>query len=144
MTLRLLSIPLLIVALFCLGACSAKPRVDAEAIELTKLDYPDEAPRGEDYDIVVERKKGSIRLINRTASVYDKQVLWLNQQYVGKVENIQIGSDNVLSLRRFFNRWGEHFPVGGFFTPDKANPVVLAELVDPSTGARHRLVVRRQ
>jgi hypothetical protein len=40
------------------------------------------------------------------------------------------------------NRYGEPYPIGGFFTPDKTFPVVLVEVYDPATGKRHRLLAR--
>lgn len=125
-------------------ACGNKPLTDERAIKLAAMVYPEEGPRGDDLDIVIERKRGTLRLDNRTPAAYENHLLWLNQQYVSPVEKISIGAGNSLSLKQCVNRWREHFPIGGILTPDKGYPVVLAELVHPDTGMRHRLVVRKQ
>ena len=46
------------------------------------------------------------------------------------------------SLTTFVNRHEETFPVGGFLSPDKSRLVVHADLYDPASGLRHRLLTR--
>jgi hypothetical protein len=70
--------------------------------------------------------------------------LWLNQQYVARIDRIAIGANNRFSLKRFVNRHGEGFPTAEFLAPDEARPVVSAELYDPETKRRHRLNVRME
>ncbi|MCE9590520.1 MAG: hypothetical protein K8S99_08355 [Planctomycetes bacterium] len=139
-----LSFCVLLLLLLGVGACSNQQLKDPRSVELAKMTYPEEAQPGDDMDIVVERKGGSIRLTNRTPAAYEKCVIWLNQQYVSPVDKLTIGAENKLSLHQFINRWREPFPVGGLLTPDKGYPVVLAELIDPATGKKHRLLVRKQ
>lgn len=106
--------------------------------------YPAETEYGDDLDIIVQRQgRGSILINNRTAVPYEDMVLWLNRQYVRAMPRIQIGTENNLfDLAGWLNQHGEKFPVGGLLRPEQSRPVVLAELFDPVTNKRHRLVVR--
>lgn len=108
---------------------------------LAQLDYPAEAQRGPDLDIVVRREGDRLTLINRTPRSYRDVQLWLNQQYVREITSIKIGPGNRYDLKRWVNQHRETFPVGTLLAPDAAFPVVLAELVDLDTGLRHRLLV---
>ncbi len=116
------------------------------AQKLKKEVYPADAPLGEDLDVVVERKGTRIVLANRTARRYQKSQLWLNQQYVGRVDLIEIGAGhkfNRYALSNFINEFGEGYPVGGFLNPGRTYPIVLAELYDPTGDKkRHRLSIR--
>jgi hypothetical protein len=136
-----------------LGGCAALfgPKADPKlAAELSKLAYPKDAPLGPDLDVLVVRTGGALELVNRTPSTYRNMQVWLNQQYVARIDAVQIGSPeglgaaasrNRLDLARFINLHGEPFPTGGLLAPEKSFPVVLAELFDPATGKRHRLLV---
>ena len=133
----------LFVAGFVAGCAADKP--DAASIELGKTPYPSSAPVGDDLDIVVTQKRSTLYLDNRTPIVLKNIHLWLNQQYIGVMPQIDIGHEsenNTVDLSKWVNRYGETYPLGGFFTPDKAFPVVLAEVFDPATGKRHRLLAR--
>lgn len=141
---RLRPFALALLAALALG-CAAKTPDPAALERLAKTPYPKDAPRGEDFDIVVTHKGGGIRLDNRTPRAYEHLQLWLNQQYVRSIPLIKVGNaapENRLDLKGFLNTRGDRFPVGGLLTPDKGAPVVLAELFDPSAGKRHRLLVR--
>ena len=107
---------------------------------LAELDYPAEAEYGPDLDIVVRRERDRVNLINRTPRSYRDVRIWLNQQYVRDVMRIDIGPDNEYLLGRWTNEHREGFPVGTLLAPDAADPIVLAELMDPATGLRHRLL----
>jgi hypothetical protein len=115
-----------------------QPQVD----QLAATPYPKDAPLGRDLDIVVVREGWRIRLVNREPHTYGDMLLWLNEQYVGQVKQVVIGTDNMMPLSAFINHHRERFPVGGFLDPEKTSPVVLAELYDPATGQRHRLNAR--
>ena len=108
---------------------------------LKELQYPAGAPLGDDLDIIVIGKSKSLRLANRTPETYEDVQVWINRQYVRPVRRIDIGTDNTLSLGQFVNHYGETFPLGGVLSPDKAFPVVLAEVFNPATGRRHRMTV---
>jgi len=126
-----------------LAGCAA-PRTlsDPQAIALlAAIPYPVASAYGEDLDILVERKTWRIQLTNRTATHFRNPQLWLNQQWVGYAEELPVGQATVIQLGRFINEHHEPFPMGGFLSPDKAAPMILAELVNPTTGLRHRLVV---
>lgn len=111
------------------------PNADPTAAKLLKSEiYPAEAKLGDDLDIVVVREGGQITIVNRTAVEYDNVQIWLNQQYVGLLPKIKIGTKNRFNLNTFINQHGEGFPVGGLLTPDRSYPVVLAELYLPPDG----------
>ena len=120
----------------------------ALAIDLSKLGYPTEAAAGADLDILVIKKGDAIHFVNRTTIIHRSVQLWINQQYVGLIDEIPIGISGNFALGSFINKYGEAFPVGGFLNPDKSFPIVLAELFNPSadnsTRQRHKLVVRSE
>jgi hypothetical protein len=117
------------------------------ASELSQLRYPADAPAGPDLDIVVRQKGSSLDLKNRTPAAYRDVQVWLNQQFVSPLPQLPIaegGETRDVPLRQFINHRADPYPVGGFLSPDRGFPVVLAELYDPATGLKHRLLVRRQ
>lgn len=109
---------------------------------LARLSYPVDAPLGPDLDIVVLHERRAIRLVNRTARSYQDQLLWLNREFVGPVDRLRIGTENRLQLDRFVNRHQEPYPTATLLAPDKARALSAADLFDPATGRRHRLVVQ--
>lgn len=137
---------LLTLAAAFFAGCSTLP--DKQTIdELAAIPYPKSATVGEDLDIVVTQHWNNvIRLNNRSASTLRNGQLWLNQQYALKFSEIRIGEadGNTFDLHRFIANTRQPYPTAGFFSPDKAYPVVLAEVFDPATGKRHKLVVRRK
>jgi len=118
------------------------------AVDLAKFSYPQDAAAGGDLDILVIKNGDRIHFVNRTTTVHTKVQLWINQQYVGLIDEIPIGISSSHPLGDFINRYGEAFPVGGFLNPDKSFPIVLAELFNPSTEnstrQRHKLTVRSE
>jgi hypothetical protein len=109
--------------------------------------YPSEAEYGRDLDVVVRRSGAMVQTTNREPRSFEGTQMWLNQQYVRPVESIRIagpglGGANQHPAGEFVNEHGEPFPVGGFLAPDQTRPLLLAELYDPSTGKRHRLLAR--
>jgi len=109
---------------------------------LSKMRFPKAAQIGDDWDIIILRDGASIELVNRTASSYRDLYLWLNRRYVSQIELIQIGTDNRVQLSQFIDQHRQPFPVGAILAPDKARPLICADLFDQTTGHRHRLVVR--
>lgn len=120
----------------------------AEAASLSELPYPKDSDYGDDLDVVVVYdmnyfRSADVQLINREPRTVGPGLLWINQQYVTRLtEPIEIGTNNYVSLTSLINYYREPFPVGLFFSPDKSQPVVLAELYDPQTDLRHRLYVQ--
>jgi hypothetical protein len=110
--------------------------------ELARLSYPEAAEQGPSRDIHVVRRGDSIQVANRTARDYEDIQLWINSQYVRKIERLPIGTDNRYRLNAFVNRHGERFPLPGLLSPRKTQPVVLAEIYNPQTELRHRLTVQ--
>ncbi|MEM7624419.1 MAG: hypothetical protein AAF333_02200 [Planctomycetota bacterium] len=111
-----------------------------ERERLSRLVYPAEAEYGPDLDIVVRRQGELVNFINRTARPYRDVRIWLNQQYVRELAEIDIGPNNDFLLSRWTNEYREGFPVATVLVPDAAAPIVSAELMDPATGLRHRLL----
>jgi hypothetical protein len=127
------------------GGCQGADK--QRATQAAQLRYPADAPAGPDLDIVVRQSGGSLKLKNRTPSAYRDVQLWINQQYVSPVAQVPIASGGAtqnVSLNQFINHRADPFPVGRFLSPDRGFPVVLAELFDPATGLKHRLLVRRE
>lgn len=132
-----------IVGLMLLGGCGGGGQLAPWRVELASLPYPKDAPRGQDLDIVVETVGSSLLLTNRTPLIYRDVQLWINQQYVTRIEMIDIGDNPMLPLDQLINEHGESFPTAGFLAPDRAGEVVLAEVFLPEVGVRYRLTVRR-
>ena len=143
MIIRILVTGALIATVPVLTSCkkpSAPAQAHVEALRVTP--YPSNAPFKADLDIVATREGGSLLLVNRTARRYENVQIWLNQQHIGLAPQILIGDSNRYELSRFINEHGEPYPIGGFLTPEKTFPIVVAEMFDPSDGARYRLLVR--
>lgn len=140
-----------VAGLLLIGGCETYPAdiPDAEIVQLAELPYPASSDYGDDLDIVVVYdanffRSADVQLLNREPREIGPGLLWINQQYVTALaEPIKIGTDNYVSLTSMINYYREPFPVGLFFTPDKSEPVVLAEFYDPTTDLRHRLYVQQ-
>ncbi len=141
----MLTLITLATALGALTGCNVLGRSavkQADVKELSKRTYPAQAELGDDLDIIVVRDGGAVRLVNRTPRSYSGLQLWINEEWVGDVTTVQIGTDNLVALPQMINEHGERFPVGGILSPDKTLPVVLTEFYDPATSKRHRLNTR--
>jgi len=122
-----------------IGNVKADPEL---AEKLAPEVYPD-APEalGEDLDMIAERNGRMLTVRNFEPRSFDNVQVWVNQEWVGEVEQIAIGSGNRFDLTKFINGYGEVYPVGSWLSPDKALRVALVEIYDPETGKRHRIVV---
>lgn len=96
---------------------------------------------GADLDIAVRQRGGVLVLDNREASGFAGQQLWLNRQWNADAPAIPPAERVELDLTVFVNGYGETYPVGGLLSPDKTERVVSAELYDPGSGVRRRLLV---
>lgn len=142
---RIAPLALALALLMLLTGCSIKtdPSLgDREVERLSAMQYPAEGEWGDNLDIVVVHKGDTVQLVNRTPRPYRGMTLWLNQQYVRPLDTIAIGPDNVIDLTTAVNEHGQSYPVGSFLKPDKRMLLVQAELVDPQTNLRHRLIVQ--
>lgn len=117
----------------------ADPR---ESQALAKLPFPADVPRGSDVSIELSRSGIYVSLVNFSPCSYSDVYIWLNQQYVTHVSQIDIGANEPLTLKRFINRHGESFPVGAFLVPQKARPIISADLYDPAASKLFPLQVR--
>lgn len=142
--------PLMLTAVLavCLPALGCRRErvtfLDSATIDrLAALDYPATAEYGPDLDIVVVGRRDTVYLTNRTAYRIEDVELWLNRQWVSEPPDIEVGAGVSLSLTRFINQYKEPYPVPGFLRPGDSFPVVLAELYDPETGLRNRLLVQK-
>ena len=134
---------LLLATLLMMPGCLRTSVLDDHATAaLAERDYPAGVEYGQDLDIVVERAGHRVTLVNRTAEPVRGVELWLNRQYVRGITSIEIGDDNTFDLRTFVNRFGEPFPIALLLAPDRARPLVSAELYDAEAGVRHRLLVQ--
>jgi hypothetical protein len=125
------------------GCQSDRPALEAaRVVELSGMRYPENEAWGPDLDVVVVREGRKLRLVNRTARVYEGVRLWVNQQYVSELMNVEIGTENEVALNEVVNEYGEAFAVGSFLQPDKGMTVVSAELHDEDGSVRHKLVVQ--
>lgn len=129
---------------FCLPGCRGVSAVvnQAEREAFSELPYPEQAEVGPALDVHVERDGREIRVINLTPRPLGRVQIWLNAEYVRVVEGLPIGTTE-LSLPRWVNQYSEPYPVGTLLSPDRNQPLALAELYDPQTGLRQQLVVRR-
>jgi hypothetical protein len=141
---RNLPFTLFLASLLALPACrNPHPKADPKlAAELSPLVYPGQAPLGPDLDILVIRHGPHIQIANREPRSFGNVQVWLNQQWVSKIDRLAIGSDNRSDLTHFVNHYGEQYPTAGFLAPDRSLRLVLAELYDPTANQRHRLNVQ--
>ncbi len=140
---RLLAAALL--ALTAMVGCQSgrATNLDPQTVEhLANLTYPKDAAYGPDLDIVVTNSRLQLIISNRTARTYANRQLWLNRQYAWEIERVEIGGGNRIPLTNFINLHAEPFPTPGFLRPERAAPIVLAELYDPATQTRNRLLVQ--
>ncbi|QQE11533.1 hypothetical protein JD969_18900 [Planctomycetota bacterium] len=120
----------------CRGTAATTPEY---RYELASIPYPKSAKAAPDVDIVAARQGENLRLVNRTPWEYTDIEVWINQQYVYRIDKIDIGSDNLIPLSEAINEFEIPFPLGTFLRPEKGFPVVLTELYDPKTQLKYRL-----
>lgn len=123
------------------GCGTASAGAQGRRAELARLEYPKDAPFGQDMDVLILPASQSITVVNRTAQPLGAVQLWLNQQYVGVVDGLAVGAKKQMSLADFINAHGESFPTAGFLAPDRALRLVHTEIFNPQTGRRHRAIV---
>jgi hypothetical protein len=141
----------MVAGLFAMSACATTNRIDTDrAVALSKLVYPVDGQYADDLDIEIYRSGGKVRIINRSTRTFTDAQLWLNQQWVGIVDHIEIGTGvhsalvaaNEFELDNFIDQYRRPYPVGSLLAPDKTQELVFAELFVPEEGKRYRLAVR--
>ncbi len=111
--------------------------------QLAQLRYPADADAGKPLHVDVERTGQGLRFVNREPREFRDAVVWINQQYAGRVDRLRIGTGNTVPLNRFVNQHGEAFPTDSFLAPDDSQAVVSVELVAAADGrpTRHAMTV---
>jgi len=145
-------ITMLCVAALPLAGCDALSSVrvlpsfegadQQEKEALAELPYPGQIDPADSLDIVVRRDRGSVVVVNRTPAVYTGVYIWLNQQYVARLDELTLGDNGEIDLQNFVNQHAETFPVATLLAPDAGDRIVLAELFVPGSAQRYRLLVR--
>ena len=90
--------------------------------------YPGELHTTNTVDIQVFRDGPTLEIVNSTAKSYRDFDLWVNQRYVKHIELLQSGETMRVSLRDFYDKYGEVIAAGGFFRSVEAMPVRLVEI----------------
>lgn len=106
-------------------------QTEAEIERLASLRYPHEAERGPTLDMLARRDHRTLVLANFSPRSYHQLELWLNRQYVKRVDRIAIGTGNHLNITHAINLYREPYPIGGPLSPDKTVGLVVVELYDP-------------
>lgn len=112
---------------------------------LRALDYPREAPLHPDDpqpDVLAIRRGGTVQLVNRTPRPMENRILWLNEQYAGRVDQLAVGVNPPMDLDAFINTFGEPYPTARWLEPDRAAPLIHATLHDPGRNTRQLLTVQ--
>lgn len=137
--------PLLLIWILTItaGGCSTFTAPSAkERHALSLLAYPGKAKLGKNLDIMAVRHGSSVQLVNRTDKPLHDVQLWINQQYVRQIKTLAIGTDNRYALGSFVNQHEQTFPTGWLLAPEKSADLVLAEVYNPRTNRRYRLLVQ--
>ena len=96
-----------------------------------------------DLAITVIQDKRSIKLTNRTTKSFHDVLVWVNQQFVSRVQSVPVGQTTDVPLKSLMNQYGEKYPVPGLFRPDRSFPALLVEIVEPDQNQRYRLIVQK-
>lgn len=135
-------LPAMALLLTTTGCRSSSASGHAERPAPSEVVYPVQAEFGDDLDCVVIRVgRYRVRLLNRSPVALGPVRLWLNQQYVADLPQLAVGDNGTLPLQSFLNEYRQTYPTGSWLYPDRDFPILHAELFDPSTGKRHRLLV---
>ena len=117
-------------------------RLDTGEAVMGKGSYPAQRPFGAPLDIEVIRTGNGIQFENRSTREYHHVDIWLNQEYGASLEGVDIGRGELIALRSFKNRFGEHYPVAKFLEPDADRPLVSVEISYEGDEKLHPLTVR--
>ncbi len=128
------------------GCTSSTPLSDRPqwARQLAELPYPADAENGADLDMTVKKQGESLVIVSREPRSFENVQIWMNRQYVTVVDRIATADRIEAPLDFFVNKHGESFPTGWLLAPEKARPVLTAEVYNPETGLKHRLVAETE
>ncbi len=115
----------LMAAALALSACTIHPTpVNTDGL----VAYPRTVPIEGVVEVEVFREDTQITLANHSAQGFADFTLWINERFQRKVESLPVGGMVTLSLKEFRDEFGEEFRAGGFFSSEKPDPVVKAEI----------------
>ena len=97
--------------------------------------YPVDAPKAAVLDVQVRRAGTGIVATNTSATSFGPCVLWINKSHRAALAGWKVGQTLTLDLENFRDEFGEPFRAGGFFSQEKPDAVVLAELEVEVQGA---------
>ena len=138
-------LPLIVIASgsqFLLSGCTRMGISKELRAELGNLQYPKDAEYAPNADLVAVRNGSNLHIANRTARRFAGMQLWINQQYVYPIGDVEIGTMNPVDLDACTNKFEQPFPEGSFLRPEAGFPVVLAELYSPQSNLKYRINVQ--
>lgn len=144
----LLTVPLLMLLVFAAGGCEAISHVASSILpsrpvkkDPPAMTYPEDAAVGEPIDVqVIRLDRRNVRFDNRTTLVMQNVTVFLNHQYGAVLEQLPVGDSGPVALNQFVNEYAERYPVGSFLEPEKAQVLVLADvMIDDKV---HKMSVR--
>lgn len=95
--------------------------------------YPQELHHANSVNIQVFRHDTSIEIINATTQSFKDFDVWINQQFVHRLETLPAGQTVSVSLWEFYDVRGESFNAGGFWRADEPGLVRLVEIQSSET-----------
>lgn len=103
--------------------------------------YPESLERGETLNIQVLREddRQTIVLTNTTARAFDAGRLWVNAWFSRPIEGLDVGETIRIPVRDMIDEHGKRMRGGGFFSTERPDPLLLAEV--EADGAMYGLVV---
>jgi hypothetical protein len=144
----LLTVPLLMLLVFVAGGCEAISHVTSSILPSRPVEkdpdpmiYPEEAALGEPLDVqVIRLDRRNVRFDNRTTMAMQNVTVFLNHQYGAVLAELPVGDSGAVALNQFVNHYAERYPVGSLLEPEKAQVLVLADVM--IDGKVHKMSVR--
>lgn len=110
-----------LLAVAALASCAQAPKPQPD------LRYP--APQTSSLDIQLRRHdETQVTLVNTSARAFPAATLWINAQFARDIPPLAVGQSATFDLYTFRNEYGESFRAGGFFSTERPDTVVLAQL----------------
>lgn len=108
-----------------LAACSSSPK----PIPADGPVYPgDAADQTKVLNVQVLRSGPTITFTNTTAGPLGPCRMWLNQRFSRMIDRLDVGQSVSLDLYSFTDEFGDSFRGGGFFSMNRPDKLVLAQL----------------
>jgi hypothetical protein len=115
------------------AACSSAPKRDYASAR----EFPDGLERSAVLDVQVKRDVTRISATNTSGRAFaEPTTMWINRRFSRSIGAWGVGETITLDLEQFRDNFGEQFRAGGFFSANRPDDVVLAELETGSGDAR--------